>query len=258
MNISLRAVAQLIRRPIIAWLEFVGYQVTYRSPEIRTLTSPWPATVLHVAVLAELERSRTRNEVMFVQIGGFDGVHFDEVSSFALRFGWEGFICEPQTHAHALLSSRYAERAGIKCLKIAITKKNGMALLHRPKAHGESSPLASLNESHVKKFGDVADGPLESEEVETCTPASLIEHYSISRCDLLVVDTEGYDAEILGAWPWGTHLPLVVIFERIHLTRSDFVQTGELLRSKGFVLLEAGWDIVAIQTEVFEKFEMAT
>ena len=65
---------------------------------------------------------------------------------------------------------------------------------------------------------------------------------------LLVVDTEGYDAEVLRQYPFGVVPTWRVIFESVHLSKRARHTAAELLRSHGFINVQGLTDAVADAT----------
>ena len=65
---------------------------------------------------------------------------------------------------------------------------------------------------------------------------------------LLVVDTEGYDAEVLRQYPFGAVPTWRVIFESVHLSKRARHAAAELLRAHGYINVQGLTDAVADAT----------
>ncbi|MEZ4688203.1 MAG: FkbM family methyltransferase [Bacteroidia bacterium] len=90
--------------------------------------------------------------------------------------------------------------------------------------------LASFNKENVQKAYDTGlvasrctkhglhipsdpEKQIIGEEVDIISPESLLQQYTISRIDLLQIDTEGFDYEVIKMFDIGKTQPDAIIFE---------------------------------------------
>jgi FkbM family methyltransferase len=82
--------------------------------------------------------------------------------------------------------------------------------------------IASLDRSNVEKHlpEDIRPHVISS-VVPSMTWDELVEHYSVSRLDLLHIDAEGHDYEILRQIDLNKYQPAVILIEHKHLSRTE-------------------------------------
>jgi hypothetical protein len=78
--------------------------------------------------------------------------------------------------------------------------------------------------------------------VPCLTFGSLCRRNSVERIDLLLIDTEGYDWEILKGVDFEAWRPRVVVYEHAHLGRDDRDAASEMLTALGYVAKEEYMD----------------
>jgi hypothetical protein len=104
---------------------------------------------------------------------------------------------------------------------------------------GSFSRTAVLD--HARLIPDIETRLVET-EVPCLTFASLCAKHGLSHVDLLLVDTEGYDYEVLRHIDLAVHRPALVIYEHYHLTASDRTACEALLRGAGYETMAEGFD----------------
>src|SRR5438270_8534226 len=63
------------------------------------------------------------SELIFIQVGGFDGVTKDPLRKYINRCGWRGIIVEPQSGAANKLRELYRDNDRIVILQAAVNDK---------------------------------------------------------------------------------------------------------------------------------------
>lgn len=183
----------------------------------------------------------------FVQIGSNDGVEGDPIHDLILANPqWRGLFIEPLAEPFAKLVESYGANDRFMFAQVAIADRPGVRPFYfvpRQAGEGRDLPIlfdqmGSFNREHIAKHGAVLD-PLIVETMVKCEPlpSTLVRH-RISHVDFIHIDVEGYDYEVLKQIDfkkWGTRL---VLYESIHLSKSDgkmrsiyFVRTGSRLSS---------------------------
>ena len=70
-----------------------------------------------------------------------------------------------------------------------------------------------------------------------CLPGAL---QGESRVELLMIDTEGFDYQVLSMYPFATAPAVRVIYESTHLSTSQVIAAAELMRSLGYANIAGG------------------
>lgn len=196
----------------------------------------------------------------FVEIGANDGDQHDHLRPFLDAGRWRGIMVEPVPYVFARLQANYGGRAGIILENAAIADRDGeLPFYHLEQAENRAAAglprwydgIGSFSREAVLTHAALVPG---LQERMVCVPvpcltfSSLCAKHGVDRVDLLVVDTEGYDHEILRNLDWDTHRPRLVVYEHYHLSASDRAQVRELLEDHGYASLEEGFDTWCLHT----------
>lgn len=158
----------------------------------------------------------------FLQIGANDGRRFDPIHDLIVRYQWRGVLVEPVADIFRSLTETYRGCSGLQFLQAAVDINQGSRTIYRLNANClESLPewaigLATFNRHQlveaVSKLG-APESSIVSEDVATVSWAELWAMLPSSRCDVLVIDTEGYDVPLLSQAGLEKHRPRIVHFE---------------------------------------------
>ncbi|MEM7217197.1 MAG: FkbM family methyltransferase [Pseudomonadota bacterium] len=171
------------------------------------------------ALLARRLRALTdRSEFYFVQIGANDGQSHDPLSTFVRANRLRGLVVEPLPDAFERLRAFYAGCPGVKPVNVAIHAEQTRVTLHRPRPElgARSSGIASLDPERYKltsRRTGIGAADMVAIDVPAMTLADLFERERIDHLDALVIDTEGYDFEILRGLDLDRYRPSIVRFE---------------------------------------------
>jgi hypothetical protein len=94
---------------------------------------------------------------------------------------------------------------------------------------------------HVKDIPDVAER-IVVKDVPTVTFDELCERHSVAQVDLILIDTEGYDWEIIRHIDLRNWSPTLLVYEHFHLSREARSDSLEHLAGLGYEFLEEGFD----------------
>jgi FkbM family methyltransferase len=184
-------------------------------------------------------------EAVVVQIGANDGSTGDPLLPFFASTRWRAVLVEPIPRLNEALRARYAGRPEVAIERCAISDRDGHTEIFRlpddPQSPAWFQQLASLDRSVLAKHGhsipDI-ESRIVAETVPTLTVASLLRRHSLTRIDLLVIDTEGHDYRILRQFDLGSLRPLIVMFEHQHLSEADKAAAFALLRAHRYAWAE--------------------
>ena len=189
-----------------------------------------------------------RRGVVFLQIGANDGMSDDSIYPFVQANDWRGVLVEPVGHLFDRLVANYAGAEGLAFEKKALLEKDGKVTFYRLKETTDPMPgwydqIGSLKLdvilSHRSSIPNIADYLVE-EEVEGVCFTTLMASHGLKSVDLILIDTEGYDLNILRTIDFQRFRPELIIYEDKHLSIPDKARAAALLRSYGYVVHPIG------------------
>ena len=168
-------------------------------------------------------------KIFLLQIGANDGVMADPVHDLIINdVRISAMLIEPQKEVFSSLQKNYdIVKDRVKFLNVAITKENGEVKLFKNTDPLGSSGHASL----LLRQNEYATNFAESmyELVDGINVSTLLKNVQ-SFIDVLVIDTEGYDIEILKQFIEQKVFPKIIFFERPYPSpgndRLNIVETG--------------------------------
>lgn len=192
-------------------------------------------------------------DAFFVEIGANDGEQQDHLRPFVLRQQWRGILVEPVPYVFARLRRNYAGAAHVALENAAIAAHDGeLPFFHLREADPERESLPEWYDaigsfsreavlSHRPQIPDI-----DARLVETTVPVlsfdSLVAKHGVERVDLVLIDTEGYDWEVLQAIDLERHRPALVVYEHFHLDDADRAAARAHLARHGYESMEEGLD----------------
>jgi FkbM family methyltransferase len=199
-----------------------------------------------------------RKEIFFIQVGAHDGRSNDSVYPFAREIGWHGILVEPVPYLFDRLVDNYYGASGIALENVALAEHNGRKCFYRLRETTDLLPswydqIGSLDLgtvlSHRSVIPNIEDYLLK-EEVECLTFETLITRHQVSKIDLILLDTEGYDLNIMKMIDLQRFRPELIIYEQKHLSPADKSAASLLLRSHGYVVHPIGMNNAATRTAI--------
>lgn len=180
----------------------------------------------------------------FLQIGANDGVMHDDVYPLVSKHQLTGVVVEPIPAYFETLRQIYIRQPRVKPVNMALhpSEPSMQLFMVDPKKATQTwhHGLPSFNRENVKNHYGVTDDMIVPVEVPCVSFNRLCaEHLGGRALDILVIDTEGFDGEILAMVDWTIHRPKVIQFERKHIPGPDFDQLRQKLRGMGYAI---SWD----------------
>ncbi len=198
-----------------------------------------------------------KTDVTLVQIGANDGATNDPVGRLLLtrpeRFS-RALLIEPQGPAFARLSVRYAAMPHIHCLHAAIDRESGERPLYtldrdmasvrlgRPVSDG----VASFDRDHLVWILSTYDPGISTAEMDaliTATPVPvmpLTDAFGQANLTppptIMLIDTEGYDGQIIRMMAEAELWPRLIQYEHKHLQAIERKEVAQLLIGQGYRL----------------------
>lgn len=208
-----------------------------------------------------LEKLNQGESVFFIEIGANQTDRNDHVAKYLNNNHWNGILVEPQKKAFLNLTEKYSNNTRIKLVNAAISENFEKRNLYRFKFSDETwvTSLSSFSREQLIKhyehgwlkskatenglrLSENVDELIDYEAVDCITIDYLIRNYKVKNVDLLIIDTEGYDYEILKMFDFKTFKPKILIFEHRHLSQNDFRSALKLLKRENYQLLVEGGD----------------
>jgi len=191
-----------------------------------------------------------------VQIGANDGISGDPVRDFIERYRWPGILVEPLPDIFAKLARNYSGSPQVTLENCAIGEARELTLYRVRADVTNAAPwlheLASFDREVVLRdrafFPDIADYIVE-QRVPSISFSALMDRHGIDRFDVLVIDTEGYDLEILKQVDFPRHRPRVVLYEHKHLGAAQQKEAKALLAGIGYVTLQEEYDTLGLRRD---------
>lgn len=199
-------------------------------------------------------------DAFFVEIGANDGAQYDHLREQIAERSWRGIMVEPVPYVFARLRENYDERAGIALENAAVADRNGtMPFFHLAQAEpGERAGLPDWYDalgsfsresvmSHGPQIPDI-ERRLVTIDVPTITFDSLLAKHGADHVDLVLVDTEGYDFEVLKTIDLARYRPRLVVYEHFNFDPEQREACRRHIRGFGYEVLEEGFDTFCVLT----------
>ena len=232
-----------------------GYKISKLHP-----AQEYP--LIDLLALVMQDRMRQNPDPFFVQIGANDGASSDPIHRLVKQHHWKGLLVEPQPSAFERLRQTYADEPQLQFVNAAIGQQDGTATLYRVREQGTDFPywyyqIASLDRQKVldvlAHWKQTSSDPIpddfasliEDLPIPALAVQSLLAQHQVQAVDLLVIDTMGYDYEILKLFPFELLKPAVIHFEHNHLSSDDQRACLEFLIERGYSLAKVAVDTIA-------------
>lgn len=180
----------------------------------------------------------------FIQIGANDGVIHDPLYQYVVDNDWSGILVEPVRYYFERLKNNYRSNKNLTFENVAISDRDEMREFYRIKEGQDHLPAWSKGLGsfyldvllkHKWAIPDMEQHII-SEKVQCRSFASLLNAHHVESVDLLVIDTEGYDFEILKQIDFKEVKPDTIVYEHKHLSRKSRKSCERLLNGQGYRL----------------------
>ncbi|WP_337175855.1 FkbM family methyltransferase [Paludisphaera sp.] len=195
-------------------------------------------------------------DAVVIQIGANDGKSNDPVGKYIDRYHWRGLLVEPHPKTFKKLVERYRGEDQVMFENAAVGGIDGtmefFCFREDPIVPEWASQLASLRRDILMRHLSVVKHRKDlvtSIQVPVMTFSTLLERHGVDRFDVLVIDTEGYDYEVLKSVDFRAHRPSIVFYEHSHLKGGDLGRARSLLADAGYQLCSVGGDTIAYLEE---------
>lgn len=189
----------------------------------------------------------------FIQIGGNDGLSFDNLFQKIVERNSNGIILEPSPKYFEKLEKNYSKLSNIILLNKAIHPIESKFNLYEVNSFGLAKlpdwgqGIGSFDFQHLKNMNlDASD--ISKIEVDCISFNNLVLQYpAFKKIDFLQVDTEGFDGEILKSIDFSRFDTNMIKFESCHIPNGDQVKIKNLLIANGYLVFNESYNSVAIK-----------
>jgi len=190
-----------------------------------------------------------------IQIGANDGMSHDHLNSIIKKYKLKSLLLEPIKKYFLDLQNNYSNYDNVRLENSALSIKNEILFLYKvdPKYCNKygtiSSGISSLYKQHLIKHG-IKKKHIIHEKVNQISFDELLKKYSISDFDLLLIDTEGYDCQIVNDFFLKIKkIRPIIIFEWSHIKNNEFKNTLNLIIKNNYSFFPLGDDIFCVPHE---------
>lgn len=194
----------------------------------------------------------------YVEVGAFDGISFSNTYGLAER-GWSGVMIEPVPEFAARCRDVHRNHPGVRVVNVAVGAMDGETLVINL-----AGPLSSGSLSLVEEYRNIdwARGELTSGKVKVPSMRldTVLKDADVPEgFDLLVVDVEGFEAQVFSGFDLSRWMPKMMIVELadthpdlLAQRASDHALLQRLL-SKGYgVVYKDGINTIFVRHDVLD------
>jgi FkbM family methyltransferase len=197
----------------------------------------------------------------FAEIGANDGKQHDFLRPLILSNEWRGLIVEPVPYVFERLRANYRGQERLSLQNVAIAPESGerpffhLAEVDDPRSQGLPEWYDGIGSfsreellSHASHIPDIAERVVET-QVPCVTLEELCARTGFDQLDLLLIDTEGYDWEIIRHLDFSRLRPRVIVYEHYHLSPADRAACAQHLAGAGYEAFEEHFDTFCLATD---------
>jgi FkbM family methyltransferase len=210
-----------------------------------------PKTAFDLVLLHSFPDLRS---LKFIQVGANDGRRADPLAAYLEPCSWSGLMFEPLAANYAALIRRHAGNPRLQIRRLAVDTVAGSRMMYDlDRVACSNLPdwaygLGSFSRERVlTAAGELGLGEqaIVVEKIATVTWDDVWRDFGPGRCDLLVLDTEGYDLTLLRAAGLAQHHPRLIHFEHACVGLDDRLAFYRELIDLGYDLVTDGPDTTA-------------
>lgn len=242
-----------------------GYRLTKIGKPKPTKPKRYPSIDIFDLVIKDYLKASNK-EFNFIQIGAHDGEWCDPINRYIKQYHWHGLLVEPQLNAFKKLVENYSNEPQLKFENALILNQNKTDVSLYTVRHEDGNEalfklayMARLDRAslvrELSNFGlQNADSLVEEIKVPALTIPTLLKKHNLQTLDLLVIDTEGYDFEILKMFDLNAIKPAIIQLEIVHLSAEDKDACLAHLASHGYRTATVAFDVIAyLQADGLEQ-----
>lgn len=232
----------------------LGYRISKIRPSIEL-------SYIDVLDLVLQNYMQQKPDIFFVQIGANDGKTADPVTEIIHKYRLHGLLVEPQPNIFKQLIKNYKDHPQLTFENSLIAAQNGTENFYAIRDDGQYKlpmwcyQIASLDREKMMDLlssqkqdlhlpTDI-ESLIETIPLPALTFQTLLEKHRVNQVDLLVIDTIGYDFEIIKMIPFDAIKPAIINFEHSLLSLDDQKECFAFLANLGYSLIQVSVDTIA-------------
>ncbi len=193
--------------------------------------------------------AKNKDSVFFIQIGANEGSTEDPLYRHIRLKNWKGILVEPQKDVFDQLVSNHQSNSNLIFENVAISSQEEVKKFYfiepSPDVPVWVSKLSSFDKKItsevVEKF---PQAKVVSADMHCTTVKSMVKKHNIKKVDLILIDTEGFDYEILKTIDLKTLKPEMVVLEHRHLSAEDQNAAIKQMKDAGMYVFKDEHDTV--------------
>lgn len=192
----------------------------------------------------------------FVQVGAHDGQMDDPMYDRVIAGDWHGLLLEPSPYYFARLEALHRDRPQVVTLNLGVAEVPGRMALYRINPAVQSlyaawiAGCASLNREQVagvmRKQPHFDERHVISDTVALKPLRDILAEAGISLTDGLLVDVEGFEAQVFRSFDLRRLRPSFVLYEHKHLSPDARAEIDAMLAEAGYRLFGLRKDVLAL------------
>lgn len=202
-----------------------------------------------------LENLFNKNKIhSLIQVGANDGLRFDNINKYIKNYKPKAILVEPINEYFEQLKINYKSYDNVFFENLAITVNDEINYLFKVKSEYLNNydehikGISSFDKKHLKKHG-VKNSHIIKEKINSLSIIDLFNKYNF-KIDLLIIDAEGYDAEIVLDLLKNSNFKPLIIFEYIHVKTNSLKELTTILSQKNFNILRINENIICTPNEI--------
>ena len=193
----------------------------------------------------------------FVKIGANDGLTGDPCSEILLRHAnWRGLLVEPVPYCFQRLRENFSDTTRYTLEPVAVGREAGSVKFYYVSEDAKQNikdlpawydQIGSFSREHILKHLEGSLEPYVCElTLESIPLSAILLRNDVQICNLLHIDTEGFDYEVLQTLDFSKIKPGCIFIEHAHLSVSERDGMSALLRTQGYIVRDCGADLFAL------------
>jgi FkbM family methyltransferase len=211
-------------------------------------------------IIAYLAEKKIINSL--VQIGANDGVSHDHLHNIIKKFQLKSLLLEPIKKYFLDLQNNYLNFDNVKIENSALSVNNEIIFLYmvNPEYSNKygtiSSGISSFYKKHLIRHG-IKKKHIVQEKVNQISFDVLLQKYNFKSFDLLLIDTEGYDCQIVNDFFLKIKkIRPIIIFEWSHIKNSELEDTLYIIIKNNYSFFPIGDDVFCYPSEKDISFKL--
>lgn len=181
-------------------------------------------------------------------------------------YNWKGVMVEPMKDTFEKMVLLNRNDQGLFFENVAISETTGEKIIYKVgisnakwataltsfdvdiiKNHLRNGFIQECAKNEGIKMPENEFDIISSESIKTITFSDLLLKHRVTEFDILLIDTEGYDYNILKLIDFSIVKPAIIVYENKHLKRKIYKRSISLLKKYNYDVFSDGSDTIALK-----------